>query len=179
MDSHSNLTCDVAIGVALHIRGTNPVQNTDHSINEALMVIDCCRQNERFDLAQEVLDMLKSVPAATNVRNAPLILKQRQLIDEKSTAQEFVIVSAAAPTPQPDLPPILIRGLNFAASMARWTLSGFAMATEETISKRVKICQACPWYRNERCGKCGCCIENGIIVNKTSLATETCPEGYW
>ena len=76
--------------------------------------------------------------------------------------------------------PLLIRGWNFAAAMARWTLAGMPRRTQAEIEERLAICQACPSLQNNHCIKCGCaCVEQNRLVNKLALATEKCPEGKW
>lgn len=79
-----------------------------------------------------------------------------------------------------ELPSLIIRGWNFAAAMARWTLAGMPRRTQEEIDERLAICQACPALQNDHCTKCGCaCVENIRLINKLSLATEKCPDGKW
>lgn len=77
-------------------------------------------------------------------------------------------------------PTLLIRGWNFTAAMARWTLAGMPRRTQAEIDERLAICQACPFLQNNHCTKCGCaCVEQNRLVNKLALATEKCPEGRW
>ena len=79
------------------------------------------------------------------------------------------------------LPPLLIRGWNFAAAMAKWALCGFPRRSEAEIADRLAICQACDNFeaQRQRCLKCGCCVETEQLINKLALATERCPEGHW
>lgn len=82
--------------------------------------------------------------------------------------------------PQTEPPSLVIRGWNFAAAMARWTLAGMPRRTQAEIDERLVICQACPFLENDHCSKCGCaCVEYNRLVNKLALATERCPEGKW
>jgi hypothetical protein len=77
-------------------------------------------------------------------------------------------------------PSLLIRGWNFAAAMARWTVAGLPRRTQAEIDERLAICQACPFLQNNHCTKCGCaCVEQNRLINKLALATEKCPEGKW
>jgi hypothetical protein len=77
-------------------------------------------------------------------------------------------------------PPLLIRGWNFAAALARWTLAGLPRRTQVEIEARLAICQACEFLKNNHCGKCGCaCNEKNRLINKLALATERCPIGKW
>jgi hypothetical protein len=87
---------------------------------------------------------------------------------------------AIDPPPNPTQPSLMIRGWNFAAAMARWTLAGMPRRTQAEIDERLAICQACPHLHNNHCTKCGCaCVEQNRLVNKLALATEKCPEGKW
>jgi hypothetical protein len=84
---------------------------------------------------------------------------------------------AAAPN---DLPPVHIRGWNFAGAMARWAGSGFQMRTQAEIDERLAICQACPHLVNDHCSLCGCkCVATNQVVNKLALKGQECPIGKW
>ena len=88
------------------------------------------------------------------------------------------------PLPGPDgkstLPPLVIRGWNFAQAMTRWSLAGMPRRTQEEIDERLAICQSCEFLQNNHCTKCGCaCIEKNRLMNKLALATESCPIGRW
>lgn len=79
-----------------------------------------------------------------------------------------------------NLPPLLIRGWNFATAMARWTLAGMPRRTQEEIEERLAICLGCKFLENSQCIRCGCaCIEKNRLMNKLALTTEKCPEGKW
>jgi len=43
---------------------------------------------------------------------------------------------------------------------------------------RETICESCEFNVSGRCQKCGCST-CGEILNKTRMATEECPMGYW
>lgn len=87
---------------------------------------------------------------------------------------------AANPQAEPKPPSLVIRGWNFAAAMARWTLAGWPRRTQAEIDERLAICHACPFLENDHCQKCGCeCVEQNRLINKLTLATEKCPEGKW
>ena len=84
---------------------------------------------------------------------------------------------SAAPS---NLPPMLIRGWNFAAAMARWALAGLPRRSKAEISERLAICQTCDYLQNNVCTHCGCqCVEQNQLMNKLAIATERCPEGKW
>jgi hypothetical protein len=93
---------------------------------------------------------------------------------------DFVRETSQQKPPPSDLPPFMIRGLNFAWAMARWAGSGFKMCSKKQISNRLAICQACPELVDGHCQKCGCaCIEENILTNKLALKSESCPIGKW
>lgn len=79
------------------------------------------------------------------------------------------------------LPPLLIRGCNFAAAMAKWALCGFPLRPKQSIAKLLKICEQCDHFdsHHKRCRQCGCCVETGTLISKLTLASEHCPEGKW
>ena len=78
------------------------------------------------------------------------------------------------------LPPLFIRGLNFAGAMARHAASGFKRCSKTQISERLAICQACPHLVDNHCQLCGCaCIETNQLMNKLALESEKCPLGKW
>lgn len=78
------------------------------------------------------------------------------------------------------LPPLLIRGWNFATAMWRWTSAGFPMRTQQDIDTRLAICQGCEFFANNACSQCGCgCTEETRLINKLALSTEKCPVGKW
>lgn len=78
------------------------------------------------------------------------------------------------------LPPLVIRGWNFAQAIVRWTLAGMPRRTQEEIDNRLAICQSCEFLENHHCTKCGCaCVETNRLINKLALTTEKCPVGKW
>ena len=100
--------------------------------------------------------------------------QRRNLLPIEGTDSN-VVESHTAP-----LPPLLIRGLNFAAAMARWAGSGFPIRSQQQIDERLAICQACPNLQQNHCSLCGCaCVENQQLMNKLAIATEKCPIGKW
>lgn len=82
--------------------------------------------------------------------------------------------------PKVDIPPLLIRGLNFALAMARWARGGFQVRSQDEIDERLAICQSCPHLVDNHCKLCGCaCVEKNRLINKLALKTEKCPIGKW
>ncbi len=102
------------------------------------------------------------------------------LTPEQQAAYKAVCDSYEDSSPAAEGPSLVIRGWNFAAAMARWTLAGMPRRNQAEIDERLAICQACPHLHNNHCTKCGCaCVEQNRLVNKLALATEKCPEGKW
>ena len=68
---------------------------------------------------------------------------------------------------------------NFGTSIAAWATSGFLIADKETFTRRLAICEACPFWNPRarfalgKCEKCGC------TKLKHWLATERCPDKRW
>lgn len=92
---------------------------------------------------------------------------------------------AAPPLEPPQMPPVVIRGLNFTAALFRHAVNGFRTRTPDEIEERLEICKACP-YRVDingvvNCSKCGCqCVgNNDIFLNKLAWTSEVCPDGRW
>lgn len=84
-----------------------------------------------------------------------------------------------------ELPPIYIRGLNFAAALCRHIGSGMKRRTTEEIAERLEICAGCE-HRIEseqglNCGQCGCACSasQDVFLNKLAWVSETCPVGNW
>lgn len=52
--------------------------------------------------------------------------------------------------------------------------------SQEQIEKRLAICQACPFYENNTCLKCGCSLSRDrVYMNKLNWADQSCPIGKW
>ena len=66
------------------------------------------------------------------------------------------------------------RLVTFASTMASWAASGFKFASEQEVSERREICQACPLNNNNWCNGCGC-----HLTEKTALKVSYCPVGKW
>lgn len=78
------------------------------------------------------------------------------------------------------LPPLLIRGWNFANAMARHIASGLKRCSKKQINERLAICQVCPNLVDNHCKLCGCaCVAENQLMNKLALASEKCPIGKW
>lgn len=63
---------------------------------------------------------------------------------------------------------------NLASDAANWAASGFGMAPKEVAQARLAVCEACEFYKDKRCKKCGCFMEA-----KAAMGSSKCPEGKW
>ena len=170
------IDCEQSVKIALHVRGTNPCNNSVNSLIEAINVADCCRQMNRCDLAAEILDIASSFSIAEKEPVFSRLLEQRKKVASGDLSGDGRM-SDGTPT---DLPPLLVRGLNFAAAMFRWVAAGRPVRSQSEIDERLAICQSCPQLVENVCQKCGCaCVEENSVLNKLALATEKCPIGKW
>ena len=165
--------CRVIVEAVLAIRGTNPCENTAESLSRAVEFAECCSLSGRHDLASELLDIVESFPLGRTGQLAQRLRMQRERIASHNSTK---------PLQSTDKPvtPLIIRGLNFASAMLRWTSSGMPRRTQAEIDERLAICQGCPHFVDNHCRVCGCpCVETNQLVNKLALATEACPLEKW
>ncbi len=167
------MDCRAIVEAVLAIRGTNPCENTPESLLRAVEFAECCSLSGRHDLAEELLEIVDSFPLSRTGQIAQRLLMQRELIASHDSMKPLQSTDNS-------VPPIIIRGLNFASAMLRWTSSGMPRRTQAEIDERLTICQACPHFADNHCRVCGCpCVETNQLVNKLALATEACPLGKW
>jgi hypothetical protein len=78
----------------------------------------------------------------------------------------------------PELPGIVRRAVNYAASTVRHVAAGLPQASPEEQGRRRAICASCPsgMFDGERCRhpKCGC-----TAVAKSARMLERCPLDHW
>ena len=97
----------------------------------------------------------------------------------------FVPPKPQPPAPAPDLtrtdaPSFLTKVKNFAVASAKHVAAGMPMASDEEIIRRHDICQACEFFKDNACQKCGCPIVRAKqYVSKLSWADSECPVGKW
>jgi hypothetical protein len=120
------------------------------------------------------------------IRQTILTLDQLGAIDQANSLRSVLTQCTEESLDSPenniglDLPPLLIRGLNFAGAISRYTKNGFRRRSQQEIEERLAICQACPQFIDNHCRICGCpCIETNQLMNKLALASEACPLGKW
>jgi hypothetical protein len=81
------------------------------------------------------------------------------------------------------------RGIQFFSVLADTLIrQGGELALEESIAKRLEICQACEKFRADtnRCGVCGCRVRSAAVRdlvqnlgNKIAHKASSCPLGKW
>jgi hypothetical protein len=86
-----------------------------------------------------------------------------------------------------ELPSKATQAVNFVTAHARWVAAGEPTRSADEISSLFSICEDCPakqFLRVSkdlgRCKECGCWLKRqGTFFNKLSMATESCPLGYF
>ena len=153
----------------------------------ALRYVDCCRSLRRFDLAAKMVDLIGTLPGplpsdvrkAVKAHRAAIAAENSEFAIDDGTNNPGLEETATTAAPL-GIPPIWIRGWNFAGAMTRYLASGRKRCTRKQIDKRLAICQACPHLVNDHCRKCGCaCNEENKLMNKLALASSRCPIGKW
>ena len=73
-------------------------------------------------------------------------------------------------------PGIMRKARNFAGSMGKAALDGFARATAEQVAERLAICQDCDQFdeAGNQCRACGC-----LLKYKPHLRSAVCELGKW
>ena len=167
------MDCRAIVEAVLAIRGTNPCENSAESLSRAVEFAECCSLSGRHDLATELLDIIDTFPMGATGQIAQRVRQQRERIVNHDSIK-------APQSTDHAVPPLIIRGLNFANAMFRWASSGMPRRTQAEIDERLEICQACPHFVDNHCQVCGCpCVETNQLINKLALATETCPLEKW
>lgn len=161
------------------------------TIWHAFHAAEACRRMAEFDLAAQLIAGIAVCSFAAQDAVKATIERHTQQISNRDSSPlandliSFWNAPALAPAPtkctdQTPLPPLLIRGWNFAWAMARWAGSGFEMRTQDEINERLAICQDCIHLVDNHCDLCGCaCVETNQAMNKLALKTEKCPIGKW
>lgn len=158
------------------VRQTHVLPNVPQLTGDIEMIVHCCCAEEKWGLAEAVVAKAESSDSS--------MLNRERIAVLKCAVSERKIPNAMFPkgfaTMQPELPPLIIQGWNFASAMAHWAANGFKMRSKGEIAKRLAICQSCEFLQNQTCIKCGCpCNANQQVMNKLALSTEVCPEGKW
>ena len=75
---------------------------------------------------------------------------------------------------------IPLRPLTFAKALGKHLLDGLKKCTDKEIEARLAICQDCPHFQGNVCGKCGCPLSRERkFRNKLAWRSESCPVGKW
>ena len=75
---------------------------------------------------------------------------------------------------------IVDQAISFSKSLAKWSLSKFAITPQNILKERQEICKLCPEWDSSgiagtgRCKKCGCSTQA-----KLRMASESCPINKW
>jgi hypothetical protein len=73
-----------------------------------------------------------------------------------------------------EFPPLATQARTLAAALWEWATSGFTVADEAEVARRLAICRGCPNWRDGRCAICGC-----ALAWKVRMRTEHCPIDQW
>ena len=73
-----------------------------------------------------------------------------------------------------ELPSIPEMAVNLAKDVSQWVRAGAPISPQELTQQRLGVCQACEFFQNDRCTKCGC-----YMKAKASMVTAKCPLDRW
>ena len=78
---------------------------------------------------------------------------------------------------QIDAPPGLPKQiLTATTAYTKWLQAGSPLRDAREVDRIFEICQACPLFKEDHCGVCGCPINRELsMLNKIAMATEHCP----
>lgn len=75
---------------------------------------------------------------------------------------------------------LIVRLAHFANSLSAHIHDGMKKCTQEEILARLKICESCASFQNERCMECHCnCKVDRVFLNKLAWRSEKCPLNKW
>lgn len=79
-----------------------------------------------------------------------------------------------------ELPGLVKQAWNYAKALARHAADG-RMLTPDQVEARLDVCSLCPFRTGNRCGECGCYLDEGPEgqEGKALWASEACPLGKW
>jgi hypothetical protein len=67
---------------------------------------------------------------------------------------------------------------RFAVSWGLHLAGGMKTVSKKTYHRRLEVCRACDFFRDNHCLSCGCRL-GGAVVAKARWAEEKCPLGKW
>ena len=168
--------CKSFLPIADTFKGIQPFVNVPESVEAGFRIVECLKASRRFDLARDFLGNLSSLEICKGGDFATRINSATELLEVDTAVTKSPSRTEGSTNP----PPLLIRGMNFASAIYRWTVAGMPRRSQAEIDERLAICQACPELVDNHCRKCGCaCVEANQLINKLALATEVCPLGKW
>jgi hypothetical protein len=71
-----------------------------------------------------------------------------------------------------------LQAARFAEALCRHVAGGMEAVSEAEYRQRLAVCEACAFFRDGHCLKCGCRLA-GDVVAKARWRSETCPVGRW
>ena len=75
---------------------------------------------------------------------------------------------------KPQLPGKIEMAANFAQAVAKHVADGVTKVNQPTLERRLEICTACEYRKDDRCSVCGC-----YLAEKAAWRTSECPLGKW
>ncbi len=78
-------------------------------------------------------------------------------------------------------PPWQRRARNFLQALSKHAYDLFRRCSQAQIDERLAICQACEYYVDEGCVKCGCKVSSrkSQLISKLAWRSSECPEKKW
>lgn len=71
------------------------------------------------------------------------------------------------------------KALTFVQAAAAHVTQGMPQVTEEEYQRRIHICQACDFFKNGSCLKCGCQVMGTGLFTKARWKNQVCPISKW
>jgi hypothetical protein len=71
-----------------------------------------------------------------------------------------------------------LEAYQFAAALALHVAAGMRVVSTEVYERRLAVCAACEFFRDNHCLQCGCRL-GGELLAKARWAGERCPLGKW
>lgn len=93
------------------------------------------------------------------------------------------VVTPSPILPRAPAPPaltLLQQVTTFVSALKEHVKDGMVRCEQAEIEARLAICQSCPQFSGNHCGKCGCsCSGRSTFFNKLAWRSEKCPDGKW
>lgn len=105
------------------------------------------------------------------VDNDPSKAAQIKKEFEESAPQEAKPCSDCSQKLEVVEPNLFQKAINFGQAIIQHAAAGFTEVSEEVYQKRLAICQACPFFKDNKCTKCGCPTQT-----KLRWSSSQCPD---